>query len=52
MSHPVNYPIANLSTIRVSDLRNGCPSTANEVVRAAKEDGLLHNNSVFLCFVL
>jgi isopenicillin N synthase-like dioxygenase len=42
MSQPVNYPIANLSTIRVSDLRNGSPSAANEVVRAAKQDGVFY----------
>lgn len=42
MCQPFNYPIANLSTIRVSDLRNGCPSTASEVLGAAKEDGVFY----------
>lgn len=42
MSQPVNYPIANLLTISLSDLRNGSPSAANEVVRAAKQDGVFY----------
>jgi isopenicillin N synthase-like dioxygenase len=42
MSQPVDYPIANLSTISLSDLRNGSPSAANEVFRAAKQDGVFY----------
>ncbi|KAJ5771690.1 hypothetical protein N7520_002219 [Penicillium odoratum] len=42
MSQPDNYPIANLSTIGLTDLRNGSPSTVSEVVRAAKHDGMFY----------
>ncbi|KAJ5907792.1 hypothetical protein N7495_000474 [Penicillium taxi] len=42
MSQPFNYPIASLSTIKVSNLRDGSPSAANKVVRAAEQAGVFY----------